>query len=82
MPVVSNQSLVEDGEEICWVFSDESRLCLGSSDRHVLVRRRPEEYLQPNCLRPRHTGPTPGVRVWGAISYMMAGSLSWLSQTH
>ncbi|GBM33159.1 hypothetical protein AVEN_83671-1 [Araneus ventricosus] len=34
----------------------------------VLVRR-PGEHLQPTCLWPRHTGPTPGVMVWGAISY-------------
>ncbi|GBO24776.1 hypothetical protein AVEN_88794-1 [Araneus ventricosus] len=41
------------------VFSDESRFYLGASDGRVLVRRRPGECLQPTCLRPRHTGPTP-----------------------
>ncbi|GFY09042.1 hypothetical protein TNCV_4662331 [Trichonephila clavipes] len=46
--------------EIC-LFYDESRFCLGASDDRMLVRRRPEERLPPNCLRPRHTGPTPGV---------------------
>ncbi|GBL94676.1 Transposable element Tc1 transposase [Araneus ventricosus] len=51
------------------VFSDESRFCLGASDGRVLVRRRPGERLQPPCLRPRHTGPTPGIMGWGAISY-------------
>ncbi|GBM88890.1 hypothetical protein AVEN_134150-1 [Araneus ventricosus] len=51
------------------VFSDESRFCLGDSDGRVLVRMRLGERLQPTCLRPRHTGPTPGVMVWGAISY-------------
>ncbi|GBO27414.1 hypothetical protein AVEN_15899-1 [Araneus ventricosus] len=51
------------------VFSDESRFCLGASDGRVLVRRKPGERLQPTCLRPRHTKSTPGVMVWGAISY-------------
>ncbi|GBN81409.1 hypothetical protein AVEN_58133-1 [Araneus ventricosus] len=50
------------------VFYDESWFCLGASDGRVLVRRRPGERLQPTCLRPRHTGPTPGVRIWGAVS--------------
>ncbi|GBO33277.1 hypothetical protein AVEN_83751-1 [Araneus ventricosus] len=62
----------------CVVFPDESRFCLGASDGRVLVRRRPGERLQPTCLRPTHTGPTPGVMVWGA---MTAGALSWLSHT-
>ena len=35
----------------------------------MLVRRRPGERLEPSCLRRRHRGPTPGVMVWGAISY-------------
>ncbi|GBN07781.1 Transposable element Tc1 transposase [Araneus ventricosus] len=52
-----------------FVFSDESRFFLGASDDRVLVRRRTGEHLQPTCLRPRHTGPTPGVMAWGAIFY-------------
>ncbi|GFW70221.1 transposable element Tc1 transposase [Trichonephila clavipes] len=43
--------------------------CLRASDGRVLFRRRSGERLQPNCLRPRHTGPTPGVMVWRTISY-------------
>ncbi|GFW26186.1 transposable element Tc1 transposase [Trichonephila clavipes] len=43
------------------VFSNEIRFCLGTSDGRELFRRRPGERLQPNCLRSRHTGPTPGV---------------------
>ncbi|GBM59499.1 hypothetical protein AVEN_70475-1 [Araneus ventricosus] len=50
------------------VLSAESRFCLGANDVRVLVRRRPSERLQPSCLRPRHTGPTLGVIVCGAIS--------------
>ncbi|GFX95617.1 transposable element Tcb2 transposase [Trichonephila clavipes] len=43
------------------VFSDENRFCLGASDGSVLIRRRSRECLQPNCLRPRYTEPTPGL---------------------
>ncbi|GBM38420.1 hypothetical protein AVEN_260805-1 [Araneus ventricosus] len=57
------------------VFSNESRFCLGASNGRVLARRRPGERLQPTCLRPRHTGPTPGVMVWGAISYNSRSTL-------
>ncbi|GFX68122.1 HTH_Tnp_Tc3_2 domain-containing protein [Trichonephila clavipes] len=42
--------------------------CLGASDGCVLVRRRPGGRLQPNYLQRRHTGFTPGVMIWGAIS--------------
>ncbi|GFT16124.1 uncharacterized protein TNCV_3316421 [Trichonephila clavipes] len=58
MPVVSRQGSLE------WrfvVFSDESRFSLFASDGHELVRRRPKKCLQPNCVQPRHIGPTPGV---------------------
>ncbi|GFW28308.1 transposable element Tcb1 transposase [Trichonephila clavipes] len=34
----------------------------------MLVRRMPGKLLQSNCLRPRHTGPTPVVMIWGTIS--------------
>ena len=57
------------------VFSDESRFCLYASDGRMLVRRRPGERLEPSCLRRRHTGPTPGVMVWGAMSYDSRSSL-------
>ncbi|GBM29648.1 hypothetical protein AVEN_125295-1 [Araneus ventricosus] len=63
------------------VFSDDSRFCLGASDGRVLIRRRPGERLQPNCLRPRHTGPTPGVMVWGAISYDSRSTLVVIPNT-
>ncbi|GFW43634.1 uncharacterized protein TNCV_4769841 [Trichonephila clavipes] len=43
------------------VLFDESRFFLGGSDGRVLVRTRPGERLQPNCLRQRHTGPTTEV---------------------
>ncbi|GBM39405.1 hypothetical protein AVEN_97022-1 [Araneus ventricosus] len=63
------------------VFSDEIRFCLGASDGRVLVRRRPGEHLQPTRLRPRHTGPAPGVMVWGAISYDSRSTLVAIPRT-
>ena len=45
------------------VFSGESSFYRGASDGRVLVRRSPGKSLEPNCLRPRHTGPTPGIMV-------------------
>ncbi|GFW23377.1 transposable element Tc1 transposase [Trichonephila clavipes] len=50
------------------VLSGENRLCLGANDGLVLVRRRPGECLQPNCLQPKHTGPTPGV-LWSGEKF-------------
>ena len=50
------------------MFSDETRFCLGASDGRLLVRKRPGERLQPNCLWLRYTGSTPGVMVWRAWS--------------
>ncbi|GBN42264.1 Transposable element Tc1 transposase, partial [Araneus ventricosus] len=63
------------------LFSDESRFYLGASDYRVLVRRRPGERLQPICLRHRHTGPTSGVTVWGAISYDSRSTLVVIRRT-
>ncbi|GFV62869.1 hypothetical protein TNCV_2789651 [Trichonephila clavipes] len=47
--------------------------CLGASDGCVLVRRRPGDCLQPNCLSPRHIVPTPGVIIFEAILYNSLG---------
>ncbi|GBM17306.1 hypothetical protein AVEN_237291-1 [Araneus ventricosus] len=55
--------------------------CLGASDGRVLVRRRPGDCLQSTCLRSRHTGPTPGVMVWGAISYGSRNTLVVIPRT-
>ncbi|GFY14630.1 HTH_Tnp_Tc3_2 domain-containing protein [Trichonephila clavipes] len=63
------------------VFSDESRFCLGASDGHVLVRRRPGERRLRNCQRPSHTRPAPGVMVRGAISYDSKNSLMVITNT-
>ncbi|GBN30120.1 hypothetical protein AVEN_174380-1 [Araneus ventricosus] len=63
------------------VFSDGSRFSFGASDGRVLVRRRPGELLQPTCLQSRHSGPTSGVMVWGAICYDSRNTLVVIPRT-
>ena len=46
-------------------FSDESRFCLYASDGRRSVRCIPGERHLPECIRPRHTGPTSGFMGWG-----------------
>lgn len=51
------------------VFSDESRFNLWHHDGRIRVRRYAGERYLPECIIERHSGRTPGVMVWGAISY-------------
>lgn len=51
------------------VFSDESRFNLSSDDNRVRVWRLRGERLNPAFALQRHTAPTAGVMVWGAIAY-------------
>ncbi|GFV79111.1 transposable element Tcb2 transposase [Trichonephila clavipes] len=51
------------------VFSDESRFNLSSDDNRVRVWRPRVERLNPAFALQRHTSPTAGVMVWGAIAY-------------
>ncbi|GFT52410.1 transposable element Tcb1 transposase [Trichonephila clavipes] len=49
------------------VFSDESRICLQHHNGRIRVwRHRGERML--NVMH-RHTGPAPGIMVWGGIGY-------------
>ncbi|GFS68140.1 uncharacterized protein TNCV_438971 [Trichonephila clavipes] len=50
-------------------FSDESCFNLCNHDDRVRVRRYAGERYLPECAIERHSGLTPGVMVWGAISY-------------
>ncbi|GFY26067.1 transposable element Tcb2 transposase [Trichonephila clavipes] len=50
-------------------FSDESRFNLSSDDNCVRVRRPRGERINPAFALQRHTAPTAGVMVWGAIAY-------------
>ena len=60
------------------VFSDEGRFCLYASDGRIRVRRRLGERILPEYIRARHTGPTSGFMVWGAISYNLQSHLVFL----
>ncbi|GFU20108.1 transposable element Tcb2 transposase [Trichonephila clavipes] len=51
------------------VFSDESRFNISSDDNRVRVLRPRGERLNPTFSLQRHTAPTAGVIVWGAIAY-------------
>ncbi|GFS51491.1 transposable element Tcb2 transposase [Trichonephila clavipes] len=51
------------------VFSDESRFNLWHHDGRIRVKRYAGERHIPECIIERHSGRTPGVMVWGAISY-------------
>ncbi|GFY11354.1 transposable element Tcb2 transposase [Trichonephila clavipes] len=51
------------------VFSNESRIVLGTDDNRVRVWRHPgERYNSPHTVL-RHTACTAGVLAWGAIAY-------------
>ncbi|UYV83483.1 hypothetical protein LAZ67_23001165, partial [Cordylochernes scorpioides] len=51
------------------VFSDESRFCLSSDSRRVLVWRRRGERSNPAAIVERPTVRQRGIMVWGAIAY-------------
>ncbi|GFX80168.1 uncharacterized protein TNCV_2108121 [Trichonephila clavipes] len=55
--------------EAGWSVSDESRFNLSSDDNHVRVWRPRGERLNPAFALQRHTAPSAGVMVWGAIAY-------------
>ncbi|GFV14261.1 uncharacterized protein TNCV_1163841 [Trichonephila clavipes] len=51
------------------VFSDESKFNLSSDDNRVHAWKPRGERLNPAFSLQRHTAPTAGVMVWGAIAY-------------
>ncbi|GFU79007.1 transposable element Tcb1 transposase [Trichonephila clavipes] len=51
------------------IFSDESRFCFESQDGRIGVWWHRGECKLAECIRNRHTGPSPGVILWGAIRY-------------
>ncbi|PRD21645.1 UNVERIFIED_CONTAM: Transposable element Tcb2 transposase [Trichonephila clavipes] len=58
------------------VFSDESRFKLSSDANRVRVWRPWGERLNPAFALQRHTAPTAGVMVWGAIAITVTIVLS------
>ncbi|GFW48634.1 transposable element Tcb1 transposase [Trichonephila clavipes] len=51
------------------VFTDESRICLRHHDGRIRFRRHRGERMLNSCVMHRHTGPAPGIMVWGGIGY-------------
>ncbi|GFY14637.1 transposable element Tcb1 transposase [Trichonephila clavipes] len=63
------------------VFSDESRFNLSSDDNCVRVWRPRGEHFNPAFALQRHTAPTAGVMVWGAIAYNTWSPLALIGGT-
>ncbi|GFU72167.1 transposable element Tcb1 transposase [Trichonephila clavipes] len=57
-----------EGNEV--VFTDKSRICLQLHDGPIRVRRHRGERMLNRCVMHRHTGPAPGIMVWGGICYL------------
>ncbi|GFY30211.1 transposable element Tcb1 transposase [Trichonephila clavipes] len=51
------------------VFTDESRTCVQHHEGRIRVWRHRGERMLNSCVMHRHTGPTPGIMVWGGIEY-------------
>ncbi|GFV21265.1 transposable element Tcb1 transposase [Trichonephila clavipes] len=51
------------------VFTDESRICLQHHDVRIRIWRHRGERMLNSCLMHHHTGPAPGIMVWGGIGY-------------
>ncbi|GFV96740.1 transposable element Tcb1 transposase [Trichonephila clavipes] len=51
------------------VFTDESRMCLQHHDGRIRVWRHRGETMLNSCVMHHHTGPAPGIMVWGGIGY-------------
>ncbi|GFS74332.1 transposable element Tcb1 transposase [Trichonephila clavipes] len=51
------------------VLTDESRICLQHHDGRIRVWRHGKERMLNSCILYLHTGPTPGIMVWGCIGY-------------
>ncbi|GFV08821.1 transposable element Tcb1 transposase [Trichonephila clavipes] len=51
------------------VFTDESLIFLQHHDGRIRVWRHRGERMLNSCVMHRHTGPAPGIMVWGGIGY-------------
>ncbi|GFX29790.1 transposable element Tcb1 transposase [Trichonephila clavipes] len=49
--------------------SDESRICLQHHDYRIPVWRHRGQMMLNSCVMHPHTGPAPGIMVWGGIGY-------------
>ncbi|UYV62987.1 hypothetical protein LAZ67_2002751 [Cordylochernes scorpioides] len=51
------------------VFTDEARFYLQHHDGWIRVWRHSGERMLNSCVMHRHTGPAPGIMIWGSIGY-------------
>ncbi|GFW66386.1 transposable element Tcb1 transposase [Trichonephila clavipes] len=51
------------------VFTDESRIFLQHHNGRIRVWRHRGERMLNSCVMHHHTGPAPGIMVWGGIGY-------------
>ncbi|GFT57218.1 transposable element Tcb1 transposase [Trichonephila clavipes] len=51
------------------VFTDESRICQQHHDGRIRVWRHRGDRMLNSCVMDHHTGPEPGIMVWGGIGY-------------
>ncbi|GFX43604.1 transposable element Tcb1 transposase [Trichonephila clavipes] len=51
------------------VFTDESRICVQHQNFRIRVWRHRGERMLNSCVMHHHTGPAPGIIVWGGIGY-------------
>ncbi|GFU85820.1 transposable element Tcb1 transposase [Trichonephila clavipes] len=63
------------------VFTDESRICLQHHDGRIQVWRHNGQRMLKSCVMCRHTGPAPGIMVWGGIGYYSRTPLLRISDT-
>lgn len=63
------------------VFTDESRFCLQHHDGRIRVWRHRGERMLNSCVMHRHTGPAPGIMVWGGIGYHSRTPLVRIART-
>ncbi|GFX73698.1 transposable element Tc1 transposase [Trichonephila clavipes] len=69
-------------EEWKEVFStDEPRICRPHRDGHIRVWRHRGERMLNSCFIHCHTGPAPGIMVWGGIGYHSRTSLVRIADT-
>ncbi|GFT31312.1 transposable element Tc3 transposase [Trichonephila clavipes] len=63
------------------VFTDESLICLQHHDDRIRVWRHRGEGMLNSCVMHRHTGPAPGIMVWGGIGYHSRTPLVCIAST-
>ncbi|GFW23459.1 transposable element Tc3 transposase [Trichonephila clavipes] len=61
--------------------TDESRICMQDHNGRIRVWRHRGERMQNSCVMQRHTGPAPGIMVWGGIGYHSRTSLVRIAGT-